>query len=82
MSGFVLLVPKRGTVSPWGEWIRSDTPPSIELGGESEFMLRRAVVHGSTMLGASCVSELSISICVCGSAMLGALLVMVSCMRE
>ena len=22
------------------EWIRSDTPPSIELGGESEFMLR------------------------------------------
>ena len=33
------------------------------------------------MLGASCVSELSISICVCGLAMLGALLVMVSCMR-
>ena len=87
----------------WGR-IRSDTPPSIELGGESEFMLRCALratlmlaclrvaersfvslqvwCMESMMLGASCVSGLSISVCACGPAMLGALLVMASCMRE
>ena len=39
VSGFA-LGPKLGTVSPGDLGIRSDTPPSIELGGESEFMLR------------------------------------------